>query len=382
MARKKPHPEHENLERWLVSYADFITLLFAFFVVMYALNQQNEGKYKVFADSILQAFRVSERSIRPIQIGNISKSQYTVSFLPNNPASHNTQLADAQASQGNRQEGDEHAQAMNTMAQKIETASAMKEIAEEVEKTFAHLVKSGIVRLRRSKEWVEIEIKAGALFPPGSAQIDKDAIPVLKKLADILGKFQFPIRVEGHTDNAIIKTDLYPSNWELSSARSASVIRLFEGRSVDPKRMESVGYGENRPITDNDTEEGRSNNRRVVIAVFSGKDRTKELMAVGQGKLEGDFKAPPPPPPPPPGSPQPEAWPPKDITDQTGVSQGVFHIIPGLTHYSTETTYHRQSDATTGGALPMPSPPLPAVPPSGGMTSSPAGKPSGDRGAR
>jgi len=130
------------------------------------------------------------------------------------------------------------------------------------------LIRQDLIAVRHSDLWVEVEIKTSILFPSGSSILQSAALPVLREIANILKDFQNPIRVEGFTDSVPINTVAFPSNWELSAGRAASVVHLFTNEGVDPRRMASIGFGEYRPVADNDTPEGRSKNRRVVIVVL------------------------------------------------------------------------------------------------------------------
>jgi len=272
MARKKKHEEHENHERWLVSYADFITLLFAFFVVMYSLSSVNEGKYRVLSESLVAAFRSTPKSLQPVQLGSPMRSpplpnqdQYPVPTRPGlTPPVHLPIMSRENAA---------HTAASAAQAQlENERANAIAQMADEVEKALALLIDKDLVRVRRNKHWMEVEIKTSILFPSGSAQIAVSATATLSKVAVILKRYPNPIHVEGFTDNKPIRTLAFPSNWELSAARAASVVRLFSGSGIKPERMAAIGYGENQPIADNATPEGRNANRRVVLVVLADPD--------------------------------------------------------------------------------------------------------------
>jgi chemotaxis protein MotB len=272
MARKKKHEEHENHERWLVSYADFITLLFAFFVVMYSVSAVNEGKYRVLSDSLAAAFRAPNKSLTPVQLGNPMRSP---------PVPHTDQNQMAPTRPGTippvpmpmtmvRPQPDQHAAAAAARAKvEAERAKVISQIAEEMERALAVLIDKDLVNVRRNKFWMEVEIKTSILFPSGSAQIASSATATLSKVAVILNRYPNPLHVEGFTDNKPIRTLAFPSNWELSAARAASVVRLFSSSGIKPDRMAAIGYGENQPIADNATPEGRNANRRVVLVVLA-----------------------------------------------------------------------------------------------------------------
>lgn len=255
MARKKKKEDHVNHERWLVSYADFITLLFAFFVVMYSISSVNEGKYRVLSDSISAAFDPSERGL-PIKFSNplkapiVSRSVQTSSDTADSTQSRNPSAYDR-------------------VEASIQDKVALKKIVSRVEKGLAPLIDKNLVKITKNDLWVEIEINSSILYPSGSAKLQSQAVPVLRKVAKIISEFDNQVQVEGFTDNVPIDTDEYRSNWELSAARAASVVHLFSRNSIKPQRMSAVGYAEFKPIAKNDTAKGRRKNRRVKIIVLS-----------------------------------------------------------------------------------------------------------------
>jgi chemotaxis protein MotB len=148
-------------------------------------------------------------------------------------------------------------------------AAALARVADEVERAMDDLVKQNMVMVRRSEFWIEVEIKTDILFPSGSAQLAPYSADVIQRLGGALAPFPNPIRVEGHTDNKPIKTVAFFSNWELSAARAGSVVRVLQSQGVDPARLAVIGYGEQRPVQSNDTEQGRNANRRVVVVILS-----------------------------------------------------------------------------------------------------------------
>ena len=124
------------------------------------------------------------------------------------------------------------------------------------------------VVIRRGRHWLEVEIRTDLLFASGAAELATPAMPVIDKLGEILKKFPNPIHVEGHTDTVPINTVQFPSNWELSAARAATVVRRFAAQGIDPARMTLIGLGEQRPVAPNETFQGRDRNRRVVLVVL------------------------------------------------------------------------------------------------------------------
>lgn len=286
MARKKAPEEHENHERWLVSYADFITLLFAFFVVLYSMSSVNEGKYRVLSESMIAAFRPTTRSLNPIQVGQLVKSpaskipEITQVPIPINilPVilSKDFPATDRVANSANN----ERELALVGASYQIEY------IADDIIDAFESLIDSKQVTVRKDPLWLEVEINSNILFNSGSADLSIDAEEVLNKLGVLLRKYPNRITVEGFTDNLPIQNPIFPSNWELSSARAATVVRLFQGYGVAPERMSSVGYGEYRPSSDNETVAGRASNRRVIVVVMANIQKQGEDIDIAFTDLE------------------------------------------------------------------------------------------------
>jgi len=288
MARKKKHEEHENHERWLVSYADFITLLFAFFVVMYAVSSVNEGKYRVLSDSLVAAFKSSPRSNTLIQLGSSATKR-------------DIDMAVQKAMKRSAHETGESAQAplgspFEALTKSLRAdqefrgagqrgAGNLKRLEAQVAQAMAGLIARELIKVRSSDTWLEIEIKDSVLFASGSAHLQTEAIPVLEELAKIFSRLSNAIAVEGFTDNLPIETDEFPSNWELSTARAASVVHLFSARGIEPTRLSAVGYGEFQPIADNSTPEGRAENRRVVLVVSSS-NSPRRIVEEPEQKIE------------------------------------------------------------------------------------------------
>ncbi len=278
--RHKKHEEHTNHEAWAIPYGDLVTLLLAFFVVMYAISQVNEGKYRVLSDSLFAAFRGAPRTMEPIQVGekqvgsgaDIRTTIVQQSMLEGQPRS---MLAPVPVEMGlPKRTGDtktppEHPLPNANANAAAAASSALQKVADEVEHAMDDLVKQNLVFVHRSEFWIEVEIRTDLLFPSGSAQLEKNAVSVIERLAATLAPFPNPIRVEGHTDNVPIKTIAFYSNWELSAARAGSVVRVLSKGGVNPSRLAVIGFGEQRPVQTNDTALGRNANRRVVIVILS-----------------------------------------------------------------------------------------------------------------
>lgn len=238
MARKRiEEDQDESHERWLVSYADLLTLLFALFVVMYAISSVNVSKYRALADSLISAFgATATRSVVP--------GEHPV---PAKPA-----LVQNRSNDALRREKEQ-----------------MTRIARDILQALGPLVNEGKVRVTHTDRGVRVEIDASVLFAPGDAQLTEETSQTLRAVATVLKDDYHAIQVEGHTDSVPISSALFPSNWELSAVRASRVVRLFADSGVGENRLTAVGRGATRPIADNETAEGRLRNRRVAVMILS-----------------------------------------------------------------------------------------------------------------
>jgi len=259
MARRPPREEHENHERWLVSYADFITLLFAFFVVMYSISSINEGKYKILSETLTGVFNQPDRSIKPIPVGD--------------DRPRTTQQPNDAMQQGGEDNVD---------------GDPLTQIADAVREQFGDLIGSEQLSVRGNELWIEITLNSSLLFPSGDAMPADAAFGIVEKVARILAPYQNPIHVEGFTDNVPIHNAQYPTNWELSTARAASIVRLLAQDGVAPSRLAAVGYGEFQPVADNASAEGRARNRRVVLVISRNLEVRRSVSGVGSAKAQPD----------------------------------------------------------------------------------------------
>jgi len=241
MARNKREEEYDNHDRWLVSYADFITLLFAFFVVMYAISSVNETKYRDLSASIGSAFGVQVVPATLDETRTVPIPPITRPFgkKPTNKAEI-------------RKEREK-----------------MTSIGRDLMDVLSPLINEGKVKVLQTARGVNVEISASVLFAPAEARLSKQSEDVLRAVARILKNEPNDVQVEGFTDPLPINSAQYPSNWELSSARASSVVRLFVENGVAEERMVVIGRSANSPIADNATVEGRARNRRVSLTVLS-----------------------------------------------------------------------------------------------------------------
>ena len=253
MARKKAHEEHENHERWLVSYADFITLLFAFFVVMYSISSLNEGKYKVLSQTMIAAFTGQPTTPNPVQVGQPFNSMPSAIDLPPIP----------------KQQKPEIIQPGRGGPGAKEVQKTLEGVARQIESLLSSAIRKGDVQVRMTPLGVVIDIHDTVLFASGQAELTPQAQELLDQIAQVLHGVDYPIQVNGYTDDRPINTPLYRSNWALSSARAVSVVEMFIAQGVRPEQLVAAGYGQYHPVASNDTAKGRAANRRVSVVIVS-----------------------------------------------------------------------------------------------------------------
>jgi chemotaxis protein MotB len=257
MARRKSEDERDNHERWLVSYADFITLLFAFFVVMYALSSVNEGKYRILSNSMVSAFR-------NVPVNSAGQTPMVVPTPPPPTPTPNSLASKEAVKQKQREK--------------------MRHVAKDILEVMAPLIEQGKVRVLETSRGVSIEINDSILFSPGQALLQPALGKAMQSVAEVLVASDFPITIEGHTDNVPIKNTQFPSNWELSAVRATTVLRLFADAGVASERLTAIGYADTRPVEPNVLADGRARNRRVTILIDSDiPEKGTELDLQGQG---------------------------------------------------------------------------------------------------
>jgi chemotaxis protein MotB len=254
MAKKVKHPEHVNHERWLVSYADFITLLFATFTALYALSKADANKAKAVADGLREAFGTSGAKVVKMEAMDINGIPSDRERLPTG-------------------QGNENAPPSTKQADKQE----FEEIKKQVEEFLITKGALNKVSIDQQERGLVVSIKDGGFFESGSADLKENAMVILGELAEKIKQYRNPVRIEGHTDNVPISSRTYPTNWELSSARATSTVRVLTDRfKVPAGKISATGYGDSRPKTSNDTPAGRARNRRVDIVILSGSGEASE----------------------------------------------------------------------------------------------------------
>ena len=234
----------------MVSYADFITLLFAFFVVMYALSSVNEGKYRVLSDSMVTAFR---------NVNINTSSQIPLMTIPPIQIQKSTAVRAQEAARQKQRD-------------------KMRNVAKDIMEVMAPLIEQGKVRVIETSRGVSIEINDSILFSPGQALLQPPLVKAMQGIAEVLAPTDFPVIIEGHTDNVPIRNAQFPSNWELSAVRATTVLRLFADAGVAAERLTAIGYADTRPVEPNLLADGRARNRRVTILIESAmKEKGTEL---------------------------------------------------------------------------------------------------------
>lgn len=271
MPRKKKHDEHVSHERWLVSYADFITLLFAFFVVLFASSQVNHRKISQLAQAIQAAFQ---------QLGIFPTAYTHPPLTPTGsiPVSQmrlvNSHLAPAQMFS-----------AMTTATEAIREQQSLGALRLRLETELAPEIRQHVVAIQQNRDGLIISLREVGFYPSGSATLKPGSLPAVRRIAKLLRHRPENIRFEGHTDNVPIHNAHFSSNWELSVARATGMLRLFITRfGFQPARLSAAGYGQYHPIASNTTAAGRALNRRVDIVVLAPRYPLPMSSATAAGK--------------------------------------------------------------------------------------------------
>jgi len=288
VARRRKPEEHQSHDAWAIPFGDLLTLLLAFFVVMYAISSVNNGKYRVLSHALTAAFRGMPLAPQPIAIGDEPSSiteQMPIStvnrmFTAGLPDHERMPLPQARGTLRDGQHVAGSSDPRLDPGNELVEAEAARQrelngIETDVSGVLGSLIRSNTVHVQKKGDAVEVQISADILFASGAAEPAPAAVPVLQRLAEALRPWPNAVRVEGHTDDVPIKTGSFHSNWELSGARAGSVVRLFADHGVDPQRLAVVGYGQFRPLQSNMSATGRNANRRVVVVIL-GSNHTGE----------------------------------------------------------------------------------------------------------
>ena len=257
--RKKRHNvEHDNVHRWLVSYADYMTLLFALFVVLYAMAMVNEKPFETITESVGRVFQADES--KPKNRGH-GDDILNVNTSKTNKRLYGNGLLDE--ARPKLLEGD---QTLSNISD-TQVGSNLTSLEDELHVALYEMIESGFAQLQIDGDWLEIELNSALLFPSGSSSATNSATSILSIIYNVIGDVSNFVRVRGYTDNQVIKTEIFSSNWELSVFRATAILHELESLGVNPARMAIEGYGQYYPTADNTTAQGRAKNRKVVIAI-------------------------------------------------------------------------------------------------------------------
>ena len=260
-------------DRWVVSYADFITLLFAFFVVMYSISSVNEGKFRVLSESMVEVFQ--DPNYDQDGLDGISGLP---AMLPQNEAVGEapTRILEMIA------QDDFPAPVAEINARDVRTV----DLAKKIEQSLAAEIDMGQIRVRETEDWTEVELDSEFMFASGEGRLGGSAATVLGTVITVIKQTDTPVRVEGFTDNIPVTGGPYGSNWALSAARAANVAEAIADAGIDPDRLSATGFGELHPVAENSTVDGRRQNRRVVIAIAKHADVPPASPTVAAARAE------------------------------------------------------------------------------------------------
>lgn len=250
--------DKSDTERWLVSYADYMTLLFALFLLLYSMATMEKEQFKKLQDTISRVFiEATDKQETGIQGQSVQpdihpQSDFELYGSGLEDATGPTLLAD---------------NAKLEHIDRTKRGSPLAAMQKDINRALRSLVESDLAKVTLDEDWLTIELSSGLLFSSGSANSTSSASAVMTELTAILKQTNNYLRVRGYTDSVPIRTEQFPSNWELSVARAASIVRLLEELGIAPERMAIEGYGQYAPFAENTTAQGRSQNRKVVIAL-------------------------------------------------------------------------------------------------------------------
>ncbi len=292
--KRKHAAHHENHERWLVSYADFITLLFAFFVVMFATAQKDKTKQRIVAESVREALQhgqlataiqgiINQRKVTPDGKGD--SRTHPDAAEPKNPSAKVPPASVPSAAAPPAAVPPAAAPPAN----KADLSSALATLNTILRKE----VLQGTVAIKMEDRGLVVSMRELAFFDSGDAAIHPASLPVIQKIADVIGALPNAVRLEGHTDSVPIHNSRFRNNWELSTERSITLLEVLRDRfHVPEERMSVAGYADNAPVDSNDTHEGRMHNRRVDLVVLSPQALRQEPSPAPQATPAAVSKAP------------------------------------------------------------------------------------------
>ncbi len=256
--------ESQHTHRWLVSYADYMTIMFAFFVVMYAIAINNKDEqFAVFSQTLEQIFDKAT-NITAADGNNVSTNGLLTEPLPpTDDVLHGESVQPE--SPASSKILPEHTD-VSLVAQQ-EMGEPLESLLDKFTGALLNEIRQGDAQIELNDDWLTIEMSSGMLFPSASATVTNQAKEVIARVSDIIRPMRNYLRIRGYTDDLPIRNELFNSNWQLSAARAAEVVKQLQEQNINPSRMALEGYGQYTPFGDNDTLEGRAQNRKVVIAI-------------------------------------------------------------------------------------------------------------------
>jgi chemotaxis protein MotB len=269
--RSRKAAAHENHERWLVSYADFITLLFAFFVVMFASTQSDKNRARDISDSVREALEHGQFSTAISTVLGRGKHEAHREVLPTERVGQSENRPPPPPPPGPSHPAD-LTKSLSTLQEGLDSE-----------------LKSGKVQLKLEGRGLVISMREAAFFASGDDSVAPGSFSIIAKIAAVIQDLPQPLRLEGHTDSRPVHNSRFRSNWELSAARAIAMMELLRQRfQIPPERMAVVGYAENAPADSNDTDEGRAHNRRVDLVVLSAEAMKSEPSPLAAAPGAGD----------------------------------------------------------------------------------------------
>lgn len=267
MSRKKKHEAHANHERWLISYADFITLLFAFFVVMFASSQADKGKAQQVSESVRRALEQGALAPKLAAIlGGTVHDAGRGSAMRRGPGGGERTLSPEEVGQEQESLLEPGAAGAESDPVVAELLPSLEYLSRELEEE----LRTGRLQISLEARGLVVSLPQTTFFPSGEDTIDPATYPMIEKVARVIHRIPNPVRLEGHTDSVPIHNTRFPSNWELSAARSIAMLNLLAGRFGVPRgRLAIAGYADNAPVESNESERGRARNRRVDIVILN-----------------------------------------------------------------------------------------------------------------
>lgn len=279
--RRKPSVA-KHLDRWLISYADYMTLIFALFVVLYSAALVNKEQYRALIDGVSQAFvltNVPSTSRLEYRDGSLLVGQDGRTLLAPFTSQSKTSAASLIAlEQGMQSQRDDD----------LQDGAVLAKLEEQLQSALAPLLQADVAHLKRDPHWLTLELNASLLFSSGSAFLGSNGAPLVSTLATYLKPLDNQIRVRGYTDNQAIDNEMYGSNWVLSGARAQALLAALISHGVSPWQLAFEGYGEFSPFADNNSEQGRRHNRKVVIAI--SKNRMNARLTFNKAQTEPAMK--------------------------------------------------------------------------------------------